>query len=1029
MNWFDARRRSLMKEELNEWDFYRNQYLTFEALEDSVFSYTLGGDVGTDSVTSMSYSTDDGVTWNTTENTSSSVTITTPTITAGNKVLWKGVATRYGDSTTPDTSKTGHFSSTGSYRIFGNIKSLLYDDNFLTYDGDTEIPEAAFYGMFYQSTTLKNAKNLILEFKYCPKNALVYFFNGCTNLESTPLLPFTSIFSDGSGSSRITGISNAFKDCSNINYFWIFDTCYGLGVTVNGVVMCSDKGFERPNIGIVYTPIYGISGTFTFDTLGMRWNGGRFELRKKRDLSLRAISSNGTVTDIYTPIPPSSFTNWVHYGVLQNAVILELHRAFYDLNSSNKSMVKFLLGNSVLTTIRIKSPTEIWLKQDDWRVSDSEQQYVSPTSIEIKDLKCWVESTNYAVTNISRNLLTLNQNATLILNNVDIRNSFPNQISEGITKIGASSLNQEINFSNGAVTLPTTLQSIGENAFYGNTSLTSVSFTDSNIIALSAGNEFAKCSQLTSLYFSSNSKIADVPSSTFSDCSSLSTIIVDSGNTTIRSEQDACLIRNNDNTLLLGTKNLTSIPNTVVNLIDSCFVTYPDALKQLVIPNSVQTIGEYVFSNKGITSITFGNGLTSIANYAFCNNTSLASNPLVLPDSLVTIGEHAFKWCQNINGELTIPNNVTSIGYNSFRKCTKITSLNIGTSLSSIGTQSFAECYSLASIGVSSQNTTYDSRDNCNAIIETATNTLIVACKNTTIPNTVTAIGSYAFGDSYAGSARDWAVNNYTFPSNVVTIEDRAFQKCTSITGSLSLSNITSLGQYAFSGCTGITSLNFGNSLTILPSYVFSGCTSLSGQLTIPNYITTVDSYAFQNCNNLTSLIIGTGMKNYDSTAFSGCTRLTSVIWNVTELDNFYCATSNSAWPASVTSITIGSNVTKIPYNFCNKTTGITSITIPNSVTSIRGHAFDGCTGLNSIVIGTGITLIGDSATSNTTVFLGCTNLSSIQINATTPPTLSKVTCGSIPSTTTIYVPSSAVSTYKSATNWSTIASQIQAIS
>ena len=121
-------------------------------------------------------------------------------------------------------------------------------------------------------------------------------------------------------------------------------------------------------------------------------------------------------------------------------------------------------------------------------------------------------------------------------------------------------------------------------------------------------------------------------------------------------------------------------------------------------------------------------------------------------------------------GDLTIPESVT------FRGCPY--------PVTSIGNEAFDGCSGLTSIKVESGNSVYDSRKNCNAIIETATNTLISGCKNTIIPNSVTSIGK------------------------------GAFEHCTGLTSVTIPNSVTSIGDYAFDGCWGLTSVNIPNSVT-----------------------------------------------------------------------------------------------------------------------------------------------------------------------------------------------------------------------
>ena len=159
--------------------------------------------------------------------------------------------------------------------------------------------------------------------------------------------------------------------------------------------------------------------------------------------------------------------------------------------------------------------------------------------------------------------------------------------------------------------------------------------------------------------------------------------------------------------------------------------------------------------------------------------------------------------------------NVTSIGNYAFYNCTSLTSVVIGNSVTSIGEEAFA--YSgLTSIVVDGNNTKYDSRENCNAIIETKSNTLIAGCKNTIIPSSVTSIGDDAF-DGCRG------LTSITIPNSVTSIGNGAFSWCgfTSITIP---NSVTSIGNEAFSNCSGLTSIVIPNSVTSIGNSAFILC-------------------------------------------------------------------------------------------------------------------------------------------------------------------------------------------------------------
>ena len=100
----------------------------------------------------------------------------------------------------------------------------------------------------------------------------------------------------------------------------------------------------------------------------------------------------------------------------------------------------------------------------------------------------------------------------------------------------------------------------------------------------------------------------------------------------------------------------------------------------------------------------------------------------------------------------------------------------------------------MTTISVESGNTVYDSRNNCNAIVESATNTLMFGCKNTIIPNSVTSIGERAFEDCDG-------LTSITIPNSVTSIGEGAFYSCDGLT-SISIPNsVTSIGEYAFEYC------------------------------------------------------------------------------------------------------------------------------------------------------------------------------------------------------------------------------------
>ena len=248
-------------------------------------------------------------------------------------------------------------------------------------------------------------------------------------------------------------------------------------------------------------------------------------------------------------------------------------------------------------------------------------------------------------------------------------------------------------------------------------------------------------------------------------------------------------------------------------------VTIPSSVTYNGTIYSVTSIGVLAFYNcSGLTSVTIPNPVTEIGYSAFSGCRGLTS--VTIPTSLKTIGERAFKDCQSLTS-VAIPNSVTTIGESAFYNCSALTSVSIGNSVSSIGNSAFYGCGGMTSIVVASGNTTYDSRGNCNAIIETASNTLIAGCCNTVIPGTVTAIGDDAF--AYCSG-----LTRVTIPISVTTIGHDAFRYCKGLSSVTIPNSVTSIGDMAFLECSGLKSVTIHGSVTSIGDWAFRGCSGLT---------------------------------------------------------------------------------------------------------------------------------------------------------------------------------------------------------
>lgn len=346
-----------------------------------------------------------------------------------------------------------------------------------------------------------------------------------------------------------------------------------------------------------------------------------------------------------------------------------------------------------------------------------------------------------------------------------------------------------------------------------------------------------------------------------------------------------------------GCSGLTSIKisNSVTSIEEQAFCNC-ECLISVVIGSSVTCLREYAFAHcYRLTSVTIPDSVTSIGKGVFYDCCDLSS--VVIGKRVTSFGDVVFWHCDDLNSIVWKAKNCHDFScestpffcysrhnkydeddafWENFDIRTQITSFVFGDevehipaylcyglsmlssiiiphNVTSIGDCAFICCNGLNSIVVENSNPIYHNYDNCNAIIETASNSLIAGCQNTIIPDSVTSIWKCAF---YGCTG----LASVSIPNSVTSIGEDAFWGCSGLTAVTISNSVTSIGRNAFYGCIGLTSVTIPNNVISLGNGVFDSCSGLKS-ITIPNSIISIGEYAFYRCNNLCEIYVPLGQE------------------------------------------------------------------------------------------------------------------------------------------------------------------------
>jgi hypothetical protein len=450
--------------------------------------------------------------------------------------------------------------------------------------------------------------------------------------------------------------------------------------------------------------------------------------------------------------------------------------AFYNCSSLDTITIN---SNYVCKNFWGDNATPTILKIDGEVTTIDSLAFESCTSLTTVEISAPITTISYGAFNACTSLTSIN-------------------IPSSVTEIGGWAFNGCLSLQN--INLPSSLTTLGVAAFQSCSSLANIDLPSSlttisdwtfsscysltNIEIPSSVNEignwvFSNCSSLTSITIPNS--VTFIGNNAFFNCSSLDTITINSNyvcknfwgdNATPTILKIGGEVTTIDSLAFVSCTSLTTVeisaPITTINY--GAFYNCT-SLADIDLPSSVTTIDDWAFAYcSSLTNIDLPSSLTTIGSFAFSNCTSLAN--IDLPSSLTTIIYAAFAYCSSLTN-IDLPSSLTTIDSWAFGYCTSLTNIEIPASVSLIGSSAFSGCPNLTSIVVDSTNTVYDSRDNCNAIIESSTNKLIAGCNTTIIPTSVTSIGKLAFNESH--------IKKVEIPSSVTEIETKAFVDCTEL--------------------------------------------------------------------------------------------------------------------------------------------------------------------------------------------------------------------------------------------------------
>lgn len=587
------------------------------------------------------------------------------------------------------------------------------------------------------------------------------------------------------------------------------------------------------------------------------------------------------MTSIFIPASITYIPNGAFYGCDNlTSIVIDANNPVYD-SRSNCNAVMETRKNSLIASCK--------------------STVISPTANEIGEAACWGRK-DLSTINLSNNITKIGKWAFL-----DCTGLTTAALSSSITAIETGMFEDCASLN--SIEIPASVASIGDNAFHGCYNLTIEIPATATEISSTAFNGIG------TLYWNSNNQ----PSNTVQQSYFKNLVFGD--NVTEITWNVGCF----------GSVQSITIPSSVKRISRQAFYNIYNLetliwnskipmsnieyavgnLKHIVFGDSVSYIEPTLFSRcQNLESIVVDSKNPYYDSRNNCNavigrtNTEIYYNDeqnriqyysqiskdylvlgcknTIIPNDVTSIGycafENKFDW--DTRTSVTIPSSVKSIGDFAFAGCYSLESLHIPASVSFIAPGAFQGCFGLNSITVDPYNTVYNSNNNCNAIIEPSTKTLVLGCKNTVIPDGIEIIQDWAFSYAFASNLRDQRyptlpkdVYSLTLPSSVKKIGYYAFDACDGLSILNVPQSVTEIGAYAFRNCNRLTSITIPDGIKTIKEGMLYGCYNLKS-INIPQNVDTIEAFAFSGCGSVESIIIPEGVTVIKNGTFNNCRSL-----------------------------------------------------------------------------------------------------------------------------------------------------------